>query len=515
MARYKPYDVKQITLVAVSFKDQILPGSFEYALNEIVDQHIDMTPFEARYKNDETGCLAYDPAILLKIVLFGYYKGIISSRCLAEACERNVQFKALTADTQPHFTTIADFVSSLDKQIIGVFRDVLVYADALELIGKQTFAIDGCKLPSSASKDWSGTHEELKHKQKKYEAAAKKIVERHRSRDAKEKLSPMEEQDDKKLVTFQYKISKIKEFLKTHAKNIGPSGNERKSNVTDPDSAKVSTGHGVIQGYNGIAVVDEKQQIIVFAQAHGEGQESHLLKPTLESTREELKACEISEEIFKKTKIVTDAGYHSKESVSYVEEQGIDAYMADRSYRKRDPSFADYGRYKVRHREEDRRRHSRTRPDRFTRRDFFYDQANQSCRCPAGQRLYRNGSNIDLHGFIGMKFRGAKSVCGPCPLRVRCLTTPETTQTKQVTIFIGRSDEKKDTSIERMKRKFDTLYGRFVYNKRIAIVEPVFGNLRNKGLDRFTLRGKKKVNTQWQLFSLVHNIEKLAPQWAV
>jgi len=515
MARYKPYDINQITLVPVLFKDQIVPGSFEYALNEIVDQHIDMTPFEARYHNEETGCLAYDPAILLKIVLFGYYKGIISSRRLAEACERNVQFKALSADTQPHFTTIADFVSSLDKEIVGVFRDVLVYADELGLIGKQTFAIDGCKLPSNASKEWSGTHEELKHKQNKYQAAAKKIVERHRYRDAKEKQSPMSEQDDKKVATFKKKISKIKEFLKSNTKNIGPSGNERKSNVTDPQSAKMSTNHGVIQGYNGIAVVDEKHQIIVQAQAHGEGQEAHLLKPTIESTREELKACEICEDIFEQVQVVTDAGYHSNASVSSMEEQGIDAYMADRSYRQRDPAFSDYGRYKERHRQEDRRRHRRTHPDRFTRKDFFYDQANQSCRCPAGQRLYRDGSNIDVHGFIGMKFRGAKSVCGPCPLRARCLTTPEATQTKQVTIFIGRSDEKNDTPIERMKRKFDTLYGRFVYNKRIAIVEPVFGNLRNKGMDRFTLRGKKKVNIQWQLFSLVHNIEKLAPEWAV
>jgi transposase len=201
MARYKSYDLKQITLLPVSFQDQIIPGSFEYALNEIVDQHIDMTRFESRYNNDETGCLAYDPAILLKIVLFGYYKGIISSGRLAEACQRNVQFKALTADTQPHFTTIADFVSTLDKEIAGVFRDVLVYAEALGLIGKDTFAIDGCKLPSHASKEWSGTHEELLHKQQKYAAAAKKIVARHRSRDAKEKLSPMAQQDDKKLAT--------------------------------------------------------------------------------------------------------------------------------------------------------------------------------------------------------------------------------------------------------------------------------------------------------------------------
>jgi Transposase DDE domain len=79
-----------------------------------------------------------------------------------------------------------------------------------------------------------------------------------------------------------------------------------------------------------------------------------------------------------------------------------------------------------------------------------------------------------------------------------------------MTIFIGRSEAAKESPIEKMKRKFDTLFGRFIYNKRIAIVEPVFGNLKNKGMDRFTLRGKKKVNTQWQLFSLVHNIEKIA-----
>ena len=509
MARYKPYDVNQVTLIPVSFPDQILRGSFEYALNEIVDEHIDLRPFEARYQNDETGCLAYDPAILLKIVLFGYYKGLISSRRLAEACQRNVQFKALTADSQPHFTTIADFVASMHQEIAGVFRDVLIYADALELISKDTFAIDGCKLASNASKEWSGTHEELSKKQQKYEAAAKKIVARHRDRDDKEKLSPMVEQDDKKLATYKRKIEKIKDFLKSSKKNIGPSGNERKSNITDPESAKMSTSHGVIQGYNGVAVVDEKHQIIVNAEAFGEGQEAHLLQPMLESTREGLKAAKISPDVFEQAKVAADAGYHSGASVAYTQENGIDAYIADRSHRQRDPAFADYDRYKTRFRKDKRRYHG-VDSTRFTAKDFIYDEKDRSCRCPAGNRLYGNGTNIKMHGFIAMKFRGAKSVCGPCILRQRCLKTPETTETKQMTIFIGRSEETKENPIEKMRRKFDTLFGRFIYNKRIAIVEPVFGNLKNKGMNRFTLRSKKKVNTQWQLFSLVHNIEKMA-----
>jgi len=514
MARYKPYDVNQVTLIPVSFPDQILPGSFEYALNEIVNEHIDLRPFEARYQNDESGCLAYDPSILLKIVLFGYYKGMISSRRLAEACKRNVQFKALTADSQPHFTTIADFVATMHQEIAAMFRDVLIYADALGLIGKETFAIDGCKLPSNASKEWSGTHDELKNKQQKYEVAAKKIVARHRGRDAKEKLSSMAEQDNKKLATYRRKIKKIKNFLETNSPNIGPSGNERKSNITDPQSAKMSTGHGVIQGYNGVAVVDEKHQIIVNAEAHGEGQEAHLLQPILERTREELQTANVAQDIFQQTKVIADAGYHSNVSVSYTQENGIDAYIADRSHRQRDPAFSDYDRYKIRFRK-DKRRYYGIDSQRFTVKDFIYDETNRSCRCPAGNQLYRNGANINVNGFIGMKFRGAKSVCGPCILRERCLKTPETTKTKQVTIFIGRTEATKDSPIEKMRRKFDTLFGRFIYNKRIAIVEPVFGNLKNKGLDRFTLRGKKKVNGQWHLCSLVHNIEKIAHVGAV
>lgn len=508
MARYKPYDVHQDKFIPVSFRDQILPGSFEYTLNEIVDQHIDLVPFAARYANDATGRLAYDPALLLKIVLYGYYKGIVSSRKLAEACERHVVFMALSADTRPHFTTIADFISHMHQEVTGVFTDVLLYAGELNLIGRDTFAIDGCKLPSNASKQWSGTLKELRHKQKKLEAAAHKIVARHRAQDAQEKLSPVVAQEEKKRATYERKMERIKRFLKTAKPNLGPSGNERKSNITDPDSAKMSTNHGVIQGYNGIAVVDAKHQIVVTAQAHGEGQEAHLLAPMIEATRAQCQAAQIADDIFEKTKLAADAGYSSQASVQYTQEKNVDAYIADRNHRSRDPAFARAGRYKERSRQ-DKRRRAGTNPQRFTAQDFDYDETNRTCRCPAGNALYRNGNNIEVNGHLGVKFRGAKSVCGPCTLRARCLSTPETTQTKQMTIFIGKTKSLKEKPIEKMKRKFDTVMGRFTYNQRIAIVEPVFANLQNKGLRRFTLRGKDKVDAQWKLYALVHNIEKI------
>ena len=110
-----------------------------------------------------------------------------------------------------------------------------------------------------------------------------------------------------------------------------------------------------------------------------------------------------------------------------------------------------------------------------------------------------------------MKFQGAQRNCMPCNLRDKCLRTPEKTKTRQVMFFRGKAQDAPENYTDQMKRKIDSPEGRILYGQRFATVEPVFGNLRhNKRLDRFTLRGRKKVDGQWKLYCLVHNIEKLA-----
>lgn len=103
------------------------------------------------------GAPAYNPGILLKIILYAYARGIISSREIERCCRENIIFRTLSADTQPHFSTIAGFISSMSEEIPVWFRDVLLYCDEMGLIGKELFAIDGCKMPANASKEWSGT----------------------------------------------------------------------------------------------------------------------------------------------------------------------------------------------------------------------------------------------------------------------------------------------------------------------------------------------------------------------
>jgi hypothetical protein len=438
---------------------------------------------------------------------------------LAEACRRNVVFMALSADARPHFTTLAGFVRELDREIVGLFRDVLLYASELGLIGKEHFAVDGCKLPSNASKQWSGTHRELEEKRKKLERVAERIVDRHRERDEQE-ADGAKAKDAKKAEKYRRQVEKIAAFLRQSKKKLGPSGNEQKSNVTDPESAKMASSRGVIQGYNGLAVVDDRAQIVVHAEAHGSGYEAHLLAPLLEATRTTFADLEPGTDVLSKAKITADSGFHSRAVVSEVEQMGADVYIADRDHRRRDPAFADSGRHKERERKErelERRKQRERLPQKrklFSLQDFFYDEGKALCVCPAGHKLYRSGKNMLFNGYRVAHFKAPITACRSCPLRARCLRHPERTPQRTICIIKGREGakrpDKRNGAADRMRWKFDTLYGREIYSRRMATVEPVFANLQNKGMRRFTVRGRTKVNVQWQLFTMVHNIEKIA-----
>nr|WP_301103305.1 transposase [Propionivibrio sp.] len=134
-----------------------------------------------------------------------------------------------------------------------------------------------------------------------------------------------------------------------------------------------------------------------------------------------------------------------------------------------------------------------------------------TCLCPAGKTLYQNGSNCIHNGYVATKFSGALRDCLPCDQRAKCLRTPEKTKVRQVSFFRGKADSSEESHTGRMQQAIDSEEGRRRYGQRFATVEPVFGNIRhNKRLNRFTLRSQKKVDAQWKLFCLVHNIEKLA-----
>lgn len=508
MARYKHYDYSQTKMLPVSYERQILPGTFEHTLSYLIDNKIDLSVFEDRYRNDDGGAPAYDPAILLKIILFAYSKGIIYSRRIEALCRENVVCMALSADTTPHFTTIAHFVSTLSPEITRIFRDVLLVCDEAGLIGKEMFAVDGVKLPSNASKEWSGTKADLKKKAQKLQRGIEHLLKKHIESDVTDD-APLNAARERQMKTLNHAIDKIERFLSSHDEKLGRSGKPKQSNITDNDSAKLPSSKGVVQGYNGIAMVDAKAQVIVHAEAHGEGAENGLLQPMIEGTKATFEALDLSDNVMKDTKLTADAGYSSEANATYLFENQIDGYVADNLYRKRDPRFQTQERHKPTRPDEP---FAKPRPEKvlFKNTDFKLADDHSHCICPAGKRMYKSGFHHDLRGYQAIVFKAPKSACRTCPLRTQCLKHPERTVVRQVAFFLGRAKNAPEKYMDKMKRKIDSDHGRYQYSRRLGTVEPVFANIRHTHrLNRFSLRTRKKVNTQWLLFCLVHNIGKV------
>ena len=509
MPKYKPTNPAQGHFLPVFFNKQLQKGTFEFAVNHLIDNDLDLSHLDGRYRNDETGAPAYDPRILLKVVLLAYSRGITSSREIARCCTENIVFIALSANSKPHFTTIANFVSGMDKEIVTLFREVLLICDEMGLIGREMFAIDGCKLPSNASKEWSGTRKDFKRKCIKLESAIERIVNRHRESDLTEAENRVRETDEQYISTLKKQVKKIQDWLdEDNDDKPGRKGTPNKSNITDNDSAKMKTSNGIIQGYNGVAMVDDRHQIIVGAEAYGEATEYNLLGPMIEVTRENFTAMGDIEDVFDKTKLTADSGFHTNKNMALLAEEEIDAYIADRQFRKRDPRFDNAGRYKERTTEE-RRKIDKSRKQ-FLPGDFTFDPDFKFCICPAGKRMYRSGIPV-VKGVKRASFTGQKRHCRPCKLRGQCLRYPDRTEIRQVTCSIGETVNNTPASFaEKMKSKVDSVIGKAIYARRIATAEPPFAHIRHAiGLDRFSLRGKTKVNNQWLLFCIVHNLKKV------
>jgi transposase len=499
MAKYKSYDYSQSVLLPVSLEGQLMPGTLEFAIHTLVETRIDTSIFDCRYGNDETGRLAYDPKILLKVVLFGYSRGLISSRQIERACRENVTFMALTCGEQPDHSTIAAFVSSMREEILPLFRDVLLVCEEEGLLGGTFLALDGCKLPSNASKEWSGTIRDLKRKRENLEKKVRELVseqveaDRHEDSGEERRSSGCAERKGQ-VERLMQKAERIERWLGKSEAKVGRQGREIKSNVTDNESAIMVTSHGTIQGYNGQALVDSQNQVIIHGEAFGESQDLHLIPPVLDGAKENLRAIGCGEDYFEGQILTADSNYHRPVNLKKCEEEGIDAYIPDKRFRRRDPRFHDEHRQRQR------------RSNRLTVADFQYQEERDEYVCPKGRVFRLQGKGAVADGTIYRTYRGEGKGCKGCEFQSRCVKGK---REKRKYLMVPVGSVLGNVS-KAMGAKVDSEKGRRIYHRRIAIAEPVFANLRIlKAMNRFTLRGKIKVNIQWLLYCMVHNIGKI------
>jgi transposase len=508
MAKYKASNEDQMVMLPISLQDQLVEGTLEHTINRLVDENIDLSVFDERYQNDVTGAAAIHPKILLKVILLAYAKGMISSRQIERACQENILFIALSYNHAPDHSTIAAFVSSMQKEISSIFSDILTVCDELDLLGGTHFSLDGVKLSANVSKEWSGTIDELKHKRDKLQEKLQRVMEEHAQADKHPRVEI--ERQKKRERRFQLQVERLNEFLKDRKPKLGSEGKEIQSNAVDNESVKMPSSHGVVQGYNAQVLVDSKHQVILAAEAFA-SQDHENLKPMLEGVKKNVAAIGKGETYFQGKQLTADSNYHSFNSLTVCQDEKIDAYIPDIQFRKRDPRFPapNAGRCADQERFKDgvhSRQRADAKPSLFTTADFSFDPHKQVYLCPQGKELTCHARNQTNRYRTYDIYHARVEDCATCPVKTRCLSK-STTSRRYLSIQV---DSQPPNLIDEMKAKIDSEEGKRIYARRLALVEPVFANICvHKRMHRFTLRSKLKVDVQWRLFALVHNIGKI------
>jgi len=450
---FRPYDPDQVLLMAPVLQDWIPEGDLAHFVSDLVESGtLDLSAIYDSYE-EERGYPPYDPRLMVKLLVYGYANGVMSSRKLERATYRDVAVRMLCADQHPDYRSIARFRKRHLDALGELFVQALRLCKQAKLVGLGSLALDGTKLRANASRHKAMSYERMVKKETELEAEIAQLrgnvdalLSEAERVDAEEdeRFGPDRRGDElpdelRRRETRLAKIREAKEALEREAREaetarraeLEAQGKQPRAprdgrdpfapkpkaqrNFTDPESRIMKTSDGSFhQCYSGQAVVDSLAQVIVVAELSDQAPDAQQLEPALKQLDENLLA--IDAELPQGAVLTADAGYFSEENVEACEQHSVDPYIAT-------------GRFK----------HSEPQP-------------------PAPR--------------------------GPIP--------------------------KDATPKQRMARKTRTKKGRKVYSRRKAIVEPVFGQIGTvQDGRRVLIRGKPAARAQWRLECAIHNLLKL------
>lgn len=307
---------------------------------------LDLSAIYGAYRGDGHGRAAFDPGMMVALLLYSYAVGERSSRGIERRCRVDVAFRVVTANQQPDHATIARFRVRHEEALAGLFPQVLRLCARAGLVSLGVIALDSTQLAANASGQANRTYEqiaaEILAEAGAVDAAedelfgqargdelppelADPISRRARLREAKRQLEAEHEAAEQ---AYREKLqARAERETETGRKAAGrkpqppseqiPPG--RRVNVTDPDSRSVRTKSGFIQGY-GVQAVATREQIIIAAEVQIGSTDQGFLEPMIDTASRELKAAGIDEPI---ETVVADAGYWKTEQIQHLKHDGI------------------------------------------------------------------------------------------------------------------------------------------------------------------------------------------------
>ena len=429
----------------------------------VVDDVVNSLDLSCLYvKVSSEGNLAYHPKMMLKILFYAYASGIFSSRNIAKALGENVAFIYLAAWQRPDFRTINNFRKNNLKEIEDLFVQIVHVCQQLKMVKLGHISIDSSKFKANAA-------DRKTYDSRRIEREIKRILDKADEQDQHEDALYGSDKTGDELPEHIRDRNQRVEKLKQIKQQLEKEG-KKKLNATDTDAAFMKTTGGIKTSYNAQASVDEDLQVIVAVDVTNEPNDKEQLLPMIEQSKQNTDA---------DIDIVTaDCGYSTGHNLQQLESSDIDAYIPDDTYQSRS-------------------RGKQLSP--FDKDNFIYDEITDVFTCPEGKlvkfwhtRHYHNGD-----------YRVYRCVeCTSCQHFGQC------TKSKK-----GRSIWRRvvDESIKKMRLKLDSESGKAIYAKRKHIVEPVFGHIKSVlGFTGFSLRGLKKVNAEFKIVAIAHNLKKIS-----
>ena len=414
----------------------------------------------AKARCADTGRPPYDPAVLLKLYLYGYLHRVRSSRMLEAECQRNVEVLWLLGKLAPDFKTIADFRKDNLQPLKAVARQFTLLCRKLELFGGELLAVDGSKFTAVNARDQNFNADKLKDLIERADARLAEYFQQLDAGDAAEPGPAALSQSE-----LARKIAALQERQDWHKELLGELDEDQKQiSVTDPDTRKMPTAHGMIVGYNAQVAVDARHKLIAAADVTNEGSDYQQLANVALEAKANL---ELS-----RTEVVADAGYYNASEVSRCVEQQITPFIP-----KADTS-------------------ANTARGLYGKSQFKYDAVKNEYACPAGAALTYRFSTYEL-GRELQYYRA--SGCKTCALKSRC-----TRNKGNRTITREANEHLMEAMAARMRQQPEK------FKLRKTLAEHPFGTIKRWfGYTHFLLKGLAKVQCEWSLTTLAYNLKRV------
>jgi transposase len=473
-----PIEYKQKALFASNVFD-LLPNDHHCFIYTDLFEQLDTSSVEEQYS--VLGQNAYHPRLITGILIYAYSQGVFSSREIMKKCHEDLGYMFISHNNCPDFRVLSDFRKNNYVFFKECFKQSVMLARGAGLVSLGHVSLDGSKFKANTSKHKAMSYGRLKEQEKELTAEIEEMLlkankcDEEEDKEYKEK-SGYELPDELRIKERRLaKIREAKEALEKREDELNPGKEiEDKKQISFADhEARIMGKKGNFDYcYNGQISVDKDKQIIVGEHLSQNANDKQEVVSALKEVKET--TGKLPE------KMSLDNGYMSGANLEAFENKDIDVYIATGKGEKPDTRTID-----------DTKRN-------IIKSDFIYDETTDCFICPACRRL-----ELKRAGSDGKKlYQAEKAECDECKYKSRCCSSK-----RGLARTINTDD--KEPLRKKMYEKMDNESSKEIYKKRKEIVEPVFGQIKNKGFRGFNMRGYEKVKGEFSLICAVHNIKKI------